>query len=462
LGDIPGILLANYVNAKDKSDADFVKLFDDKTIVPYTIIERNGYKIGIISVLGKDADESIAGYINVSFSDIKKTAGKIARKLKEKDQVDLVVVLSHSGVEKDKKGNWAGEDVELAKSSPSIDIVISGHTHTYLSEPIKVGNAIVVQTGSHGSNMGKVEVTFDANRKPSFAFRMVPMDDNVMADAAVQSLIDDKNPWIEENILQGVGVKLSQVLFETSFPLKLDEKKPEVSNLGPFVADAVYHFLNKKHSEEVDLTIVATGVIRHDIVTGNTGKQNINDLFNVMPLGVGEGLMPGSPLGKIYISGNELKKVFELILTVYPSMNSYYLFFSGLEITYNPKKGLFKKISEMKVGSPEKGYRKVSFSKKDDALYAIAANKYILSFIGAIRKMSFGIVNVVGKDINGKVIENDDFLIDLDKNTEGIQEAKEWLALLEYVRSFPDINGNNIPDVPEKYRAKTNAVFVAK
>jgi 5'-nucleotidase / UDP-sugar diphosphatase len=60
------------------------------------------------------------------------------------------------------------------------------------------------------------------------------------------------------------------------------------------------------------------------------------------------------------------------------------------------------------------------------------------------------------------VIENDDFLIDLDKNTEGIQEAKEWLALLEYVRSFPDINGNNIPDVPEKYRAKTNAVFVAK
>jgi len=462
LGGIPQLLNANYMKANDGSDSDLVKKFDEGIILPYKIIEKNGFKIGVFSVLGKDADEAIPGYINVEFEKINKVASKTARLLKQKEKVDLVVVLSHSGVVKNKKGEWTGEDVEMGEASPDIDIIIGGHTHTTLPEVVRAGNAVVVQTGCNGYNVGKVEVTFDENKKPHVKYQLVPMNDQIIADTSIQKYIDEMAIVVEKNILSGLGIKLYEPLFETGFNLVMDDKKPEISNLGPFVADALDHFLNNIIHENIDLTIVATGVIRHNIEMGKTGKQNINDIFNIMPLGMTEEKIPGSPLGKIYISGNEIKKVFELILTVYPKMVDYYLYFNGMQLTYNPDKGLFKKISDIKIGNETKGYKTVSFSKKDKTLYCIAANKYILSFIAKLKKMSFGIVSVVGKNSDGSVIQNENFLIDIDKDKEGIQEAKEWLALLDYIKSFPDLDGNGISDVPETYKTKLNQVIVKK
>jgi 5'-nucleotidase / UDP-sugar diphosphatase len=462
LGAIPQILSTNYLFAKDGSDSSLVKEFKDGTILPFSVIEKNGYKIGLFGLLGQDADDAIAGYINVSFNKINKVAKKTASYLKKVEKVDLVVVLSHSGVTKMKDGNWEGEDYKLARAVPDIDIVISGHTHTELPQLVHAGNGVVVQTGENGKKVGQIEVRFDKNRKPSVEYKLITMDDKIPGDPIIQKLIDEKSEYIDKNLLSDLGIQSNKPLYETGFELTMNDKKPEPSNLGPFISDAVYYMLNNHYHEKVDMTILATGIIRHNIDVGKTGKQNINDLFNIMPLGIGEGKIPGSPLGKIYITGNELKKVMELIFAVYHSKSDYYLYSTGMQIKYNPEKGLFKKISEITVGNDELGYRKVSFSKKDKTLYSLAANKYILSFIGALKKMSFGIVNVVGKNADGTVIKNDNFLIDLDKNKEGVQEAKEWLALLEYVRSFPDTNGNGLPDVPSIYKTKVNQFLMVK
>jgi 5'-nucleotidase/UDP-sugar diphosphatase len=67
--------------------------------------------------------------------------------------------------------------------------------------------------------------------------------------------------------------------------------------------------------------------------------------------------------------------------------------------------------------------------------------------------MSFGLINVVPKDANGvKITDMNDEIIDIDENIEGIQEGKEWLAIIEYLRSMKDSNGNGIPDIDPKYR----------
>ena len=108
------------------------------------------------------------------------------------EKVDLVVVLSHGGVERDKNGNWVGEDLNLAKASPDIDIIIGAHTHTNLPETLKAGNAVIVQTGSYGSNVGKLDITFNSARKPSVSYSLIPMDDKIDADAEIQQLIEDK------------------------------------------------------------------------------------------------------------------------------------------------------------------------------------------------------------------------------------------------------------------------------
>ncbi|MBN1924324.1 MAG: bifunctional metallophosphatase/5'-nucleotidase [Prolixibacteraceae bacterium] len=460
-GEIPQLLCSNYRPSKMKNDDKLLLLFENETILPYSVIEKNGLRIGLLALIGEDAEDAIPGDFGVRVYNIKQSARKTARMLKKKENVDLVIALSHAGVEKNKHGEWDGEDVGLANVVPEIDLVISGHTHTYLAEPIETRNGPVVQTGCHGSNVGSIEIELNGKEKPIFKYALVKMDDMVVADENIQKKIDEKAAKLGEDLLKPIATNFSLPVFETGYDILFEHENPEASHIGPMVSDAVYFYLNEIHGQEVDISIVANGVVRHSILKGNKGLQNINDIFNIMPIGQGEGLLPGSPLGKIYITGNELKKVMELILTVYPSMYDYYLFFSGMQIIHNPDKGLFRKISEIIVGDDVKGFQKVDFSRKDTTLYGIAANKYILGFIGKIKKMSFGIVNVTPKDAEGKIIENNEFLIDTDPYTEGIQEAKEWLALYYYLKSFDDTNGNGIPDMPDTYKNKVNPVYVS-
>ena len=76
----------------------------------------------------------------------------------------------------------------------------------------------------------------------------------------------------------------------------------------------------------------------------------------------------------------------------------------------------------------------------------------MLDFMGIIKKMSFGLVNVIPKDESGnRVKEMKALVIDMDEGRDGVQEGKEWLALAEYLGSMKDTNGNGIPDIDKKY-----------
>jgi 5'-nucleotidase / UDP-sugar diphosphatase len=457
-GEIPQLLCANF--EKSKNVKEMAGLFDDGTILPYSIIQKNGYKIGVFGLMGSSANRIINSYHDVAFSNARKVAKKTAMYLKREVKVDLVIVLSHGGVEKDKNGNWVGEDIELGKASPDIDIIIGAHTHTYLPKAIKAGNAIIVQTGSYGSYVGKLEVTFNKERKPSVLYTLVPMDDKMDADAVIQQIIEDKYPTIEKGALKSLGVKFDEPIFETSFDLKMDRRDPLESNLGLLISDAIYNYLNKTLDQNVDFCMYATSAVRHNVEKGNTGKQNISDIFNLMPLGQGKDDIPGFSMGKIYINGRELKTILELMLAIYPSRSNYSISYGGLKIKYDQGKGLFRKIFEIEVGDEQKGFRKVSFSKKDKTLYCLGASTKVLNLTAKLRKKSFGMINVKPKNADGSVINDRNWLIDTDENKKGIQEAKEWFALYDFFSKMPDTNGNGIPDVPQHYKIMDNPIGV--
>ena len=77
--------------------------------------------------------------------------------------------------------------------------------------------------------------------------------------------------------------------------------------------------------------------------------------------------------------------------------------------------------------------------------------------------MSFGLINVVPKDKDGNRIKDmKTFVMDMDETREGIQEGKEWLALVEFLGSMKDINGNGIPDIDKKYASAVRCFFNVK
>ena len=87
----------------------------------------------------------------------------------------------------------------------------------------------------------------------------------------------------------------------------------------------------------------------------------------------------------------------------------------------------------------------------------------MLEFIGIIKKMSFGLINVVPKDaVGAKVKDMKTLVIDMDETRDGVQEGKEWLALVEFLSSMKDINGNGIPDIDKKYASAIRCFFNVK
>ena len=87
-----------------------------------------------------------------------------------------------------------GEDVQLPKAVPGIDIVIGSHSHTELHEAIIVnGRTPVVQTGKYGENLGELVISIDGDKLTVESYKLHPVDDTVPGDKAMADEIEDLN-----------------------------------------------------------------------------------------------------------------------------------------------------------------------------------------------------------------------------------------------------------------------------
>lgn len=451
-GEIPPVLLTN-IQFDPVSDEDDILagLYEESVVRPYEIIEKDGLRVGVFGILGYDATE-VAPYIKpAKITDPLKTAKETAAKLKNEEHVNIVICLSHSGLVKNKKGEWDGEDVKLARKVRDIDIIISGHTHTCLPEPVFAGNTIIVQTGAYGSNVGKLRIAFQNGKVEFRNYELIAINDSIRGDFSTHASIENQKRRVQDVILNNLQIDYDTPVVSTNFDLICDEiKRLEDSNLGPFLADALRYYINKIEGDSTDIAMIAAGVIRDQMVEG---KSSIADIFRISSMGWGFDSIPGYPLSKVYVTGNELKKIIEVLLFAYHSSPGNYCYYSGLKVTYDPSKGFLRKVQAIEIGDSIRGYESVDFSKKNDRLFSIAANAYMLEFVGMLKKMTFGLVRVTPKNSEGVPLENMlTALIDFDPDREGLQEGKEWMATYDYIKQFQDVNQDGIPDIPEQYR----------
>lgn len=98
-------------------------------------------RFGIFGLLGKEAQFYTGGAGPAKFTDPIETAKEMVKILRETEKVDVIIVLSHGGMTKGEDGRFIdGEDVQLPKAVPGIDVVIGSHSHTELHEPINVND----------------------------------------------------------------------------------------------------------------------------------------------------------------------------------------------------------------------------------------------------------------------------------------------------------------------------------
>lgn len=457
-GPIPSVLIGNAIfDMKDIRDDALEKELSDKLITRKIVITRGGIRIGIFSLLGKTAAGLAPKARPVTFDNQARFAREMVKELKS-EKCELIICLSHSGITKDRNGVWAGEDVELARSVKGLDLIISGHTHTKLIQPLIVEGVPIVQTGEFGQYVGCMTLSLSKNKAVIDDYKLIPVDDKILGDEKIERLIQAQKERVNTEILNPLGMEYDKPVTVSSFGLSgNDVEGYETSNLGPFIADAIQYYVNKNTTSGTDVSMVAAGMFFDKIVPG---KLSASDIFRIMPLGSGNDGIPGYALSRLYVTGKELKSILEILQVVYKSTPDEYCYYSGIRVDFDPSKGIFRKIKRIQLVHADGSMKEVDFSKKNKTLHSITADSYMLEFIGIIKKKSFGLINVIPKDASGnRVSDMAKAVIDMNEKEEGIQEGKEWLALISYLGSMHDTNGDGVPDMDPKYSSPVKCFF---
>jgi 5''-nucleotidase, C-terminal domain. len=188
----------------------------------------------------------------------------------------------------------------------------------------------------------------------------------------------------------------------------------------------------------------------------------VGDLFRTIPLGIGSDDTLGYPLITFYLYGYELKRTLEILTSVQPLKGEhYFLQISGLRFTYNPRRVIFDRVTNIEIGSEEEGYKPLNYSSSNLQLYRVAANIYNATFLKYIGNYTYHLLDIVPKDKKGNPVKRLSTLrVDADKSKPGIQELKEWQGVIQYVQSFKDTHGHGVAHLPEKYKGPLGRIVV--
>ena len=145
---------------------DFKNTVMNGHVKPYKIINKDGIKVGVFGLgVGLDGLVDKKNYKETIYLDPVGVAQDMARLLKQEKKCDLVICLSHLGYKyKDEPDKIC--DTKLATLTKDIDLIIGGHTHTFLDKPTVLKNTVgqdvlVNQVGCYGINLGRIDFYFD-------------------------------------------------------------------------------------------------------------------------------------------------------------------------------------------------------------------------------------------------------------------------------------------------------------
>lgn len=426
---LPDIVNSNYLPPKENEEGynpELWQAFTNYGVKEYIILERGGVYFAIFGINGFDSDDC-APNSGMVFEDPATTSQRVVdtalKDCKESFGVEpLVICLSHSGTEE-----GAGEDVELAKSVEGIDLIVSGHTHTSLDEPIKVNDTYIVSAGEYGKCLGVVNMSFDGKSAAITDYELVAVDENVEEDKEIDKKVQEYKEKVGKGYLSKYGVGFDEVLLNNPYVLEsVDEvyATQHDSALGNLFADSYKWAVEKATGERVDVALTAAGVIRETLPKG---EVSVSDVFNAASLGVGtEG-----ELIKVYITGKELKAALEVDASVQPIMKAAQLFFSGVKYSFNTNRMIFNKVDSSKLLRSDGTLEEI----EDDRLYSVVTGMYAGQMLGSVKEKSFGLLSITPKDENGNPLEADE-LVNYVVCDENSVPLKEWYAIASYLKNM--------------------------
>ncbi len=447
---LPELVLCNvdWDAMEEKGLSDGQKLiaegFEDYGIKDYVMLKKGDVNIAVIGVFGTDA-LACAPTCELLFQDPVEAVKETVKEIQAKEKADMIVCVSHSGTWEDEDKS---EDEILAKSVPELDLIVSGHTHTDLDEPIVHGDTYIVSTGEYAKKIGSMSMEQKGDgRWEMKEYELIPITTSIPADEATQTKVDGFMEAVDSEYLSQFGYTQKQVLarntieFSSLYDLEYEHTE---HNLGNIMSDAYRYAVTNAEDYDgkpVDVAVVPSGTIRDTYAVGDITVESV---FNSFSLGIGADGVPGYPLISVYLTGEELKTAAEIDASVSDFMTTARLYMSGLNFNFNPNRMILNKVTDSYLVDMDGN----KIELEDDKLYRVVADLYSGQMLSAVTDASHGILSIVPKYEDGTPIEDfEDVII-----TENGKELKAWEAIAGYMESFEDSDGDGIADVPEEYR----------
>jgi 2',3'-cyclic-nucleotide 2'-phosphodiesterase (5'-nucleotidase family) len=151
---------------------------------PFSIVERGGLRVGVIGIACNIVDKTMPWHFSegVYFTLGNEELPHYVKQLRDEEGVDLVVVLSHLGFP---------QELKLASEVDGIDVLLSGHTHNRVYEAVVVNGAIVMQSGCHGSFVGRLDLRVEDGRVRDFVHQLIDLDGSFELDPEVDAMVKD-------------------------------------------------------------------------------------------------------------------------------------------------------------------------------------------------------------------------------------------------------------------------------
>ena len=445
---LPTLLEANYAPADDNPDRAFIRsAMEGYGVTDCMTLERGGVTYGLFGLMGVDSDEC-APTSGFTRTDAAKAAKRCVETLKG-EGAEIIVCLSHSGTG---DSLASSEDEELAKAVDGIDVIVSGHTHSTLAEPLVVNDTYIVSSGPYCQNLGSLTFSWDdGGEKRLLDYRLIPIDETVAENPEIAGLVEQWKDMVGETYLARYGLTYDEVLTHTDCDLTTPASAVQENNgLGTLVSDAFLwadRTLDAAYADSPHtVSVTADGVLRANLPAGDL---TVAMAFDVLSMGVGEDGTSGFPLVAVYLTGKELKAAMEVDASVTPIMPAAQLYMSGAKYAFNTKRMFFNRVYDAAltdVTFDESGTGN-AYEIDDNALYRVVTGMYSAQMLGTVKSKSMGLLSLEPKQANGTPVTDfaDCILYDANGN-----ELKEWYALAAYLEQFGE------DGLPDRYAAPAN------
>lgn len=298
---------------------------------PYLIKEKNGLKIGIIGIASNIIDKTMPAHFSqgLYFTMGNEELPIYIKELKEEKEVDIVIVISHLGFP---------QEIKLAEEVNGIDVLLSAHTHNRVYEAIEINNAIIIQSGCHGSFLGHLDLIIEDKKIIDYNHKLVVLDETIEEDKEMKILVDEKMKVYRD--------KLKKVWGKTETDLNRYEVLE--STMDNFLLNSLIDYTNAQLAFSNGWRYGAP------IPKGNITE---NDLWNIIPV--------NPPVSRVKITGRELWDMMEENLErtfskdPYEQMGGYVKRCMGLNLYFKIENPYGQRIQYLFVQGEPVDYEKV-------------------------------------------------------------------------------------------------------